>query len=67
MAHDAHKKAADHDDEAGKAHRTAADHHGKGDDKIAHELSQNAVAASTKAHESSKRAHGKSATKSGSK
>jgi hypothetical protein len=37
MAHDAHKKAAEHHEHAAKAHHAAAEHHAKGDHHTAHE------------------------------
>jgi hypothetical protein len=60
MAHDAHKKAAEHHEHAAKARHEAAEHHAKGDHATAHEHSMKAHEHSTAAHEHSTAAHQKS-------
>ena len=64
MAHDAHKKAAEHHEHAAKAHHAAAAHHAKGDHAAAHEQatkahehSETAQAHSTEAHQKSSAHH----------
>ena len=37
MAHDAHKKAAEHYEHAAEVYHAAAEHHAKGDHEAAHE------------------------------
>lgn len=67
MAHEAHKKAAEHHETAAKAHKTAAEHHEKGNHAEAESHSKKAHESSTEAHKHSVDAHSKSAAKSASK
>jgi hypothetical protein len=60
MAHEAHRKAAEHHEHAAKAHHAAADHHEQGNHEEAQKLSHLAHEHSAKAHEHSHAAHEKS-------
>lgn len=57
MAHEAHRKAAEHHEHAAKAHHTAADHHEQGNHEEAQKHSHLAHEHSAKAHEHSQAAH----------
>jgi hypothetical protein len=63
MAHEAHKKAAEHHEHAAKAHHEAAKHHEAGDHEAAAEHTAKAHEHSTAAHGHSTDAHTKSAAK----
>jgi len=63
MAHEAHRKAAEHHEHAAKAHHAAAAHHEAGDHAAAHEHSEKAHEHSEAAHEHSTEAHSHSKSK----
>jgi hypothetical protein len=60
MPKETHTKAAEHDENAAKAHRIAAEHHGRGEHDKGQEESSKAHGHSIEAHRHSTDAHGKS-------
>jgi len=58
--HDAHRKAAEQHELAGRAHRTAAEHNEKGEDEAGRWHAERALEYSDQAYQLAKEAHAKS-------